>query len=298
MFLDEESSRQILCKESDTPEVVVESSEFHNRLKHLTKKEKSEVVSLNKVQKTIQVLHQNPGKEAKDQIKIIAASLTSEKYGVPDLDVNWREEKVISEMKIRLLSGQDNILTVPQKKTRKVLPTAVADIASKYWELITTLEPSKHRHLKTVVMDGCEAMPTRYQTTTDEEAYQGFQEKYSDEIMEIMKKHGQEMYEKFSTRRDSKDKEYRLQHALELGNKFPSKTWFLGQRPPEVKMLNDHTTGLCKVSSLMFKLFQYLPQQMCESIRINYEKYVKEMKRFCHCRTKICHNWECICTGK
>ena len=74
-------------------------------------------MSLNEVRKTIQLLRQNPGKEAKDQIKIIAASLTSEKYGVPNLDVNWREEKVISEMKIRLLSGQDNILTVPQKKT-------------------------------------------------------------------------------------------------------------------------------------------------------------------------------------
>ena len=116
--------------------------------------------------------------------------------------------------------------------------------------------------------------------------------------MEIMTKHGQEMYEKFSTRRDSRDKEYKLRHALELGNKFPSKTWFLGQRPPEVKMINDHTTGLCKVSSLMFRLFQYLPQQMCESIRVNYEKYVKEMKKLCRCRTKICHNWECTCTGK
>ena len=51
-------------------------------------------------------------------------------------------------------------------------------------------------------------------------------------------------------------------------------------------MINDHTTGLCKVSSLMFRLFQYLPQQMCESIRINYEKYVKEMKKLCRCRTK------------
>ena len=116
---------------------------------------------------------------------------------MPELDFNWREEKVISEMKTRLLSGQDNILTVPQKKTRKVLPTVVADIAAKYWELITTLEPSKHRHLKTVVMDGSEAMPTRYQTTTNEEAYQGFQEKCSEEIMEIMTKHGQKIYEKF-----------------------------------------------------------------------------------------------------
>ena len=298
MFLEEESSRDILHKESDTPKVVVESSEFDSRLKHLTRKEKSEVVSLCEVKKTIKLLRQIPGKEAKDQIKIIAASLTSEKYGVPELDFNWREEKVISEMKTRLLSGQDNILTVPQKKTRKVLPTAVADIATKYWELITTLEPSKHRHLKTVVMDGSEAIPTRYQTTTDEEAYQGFQEKCSEEIMEIMTKHGQEMYEKFSTRRDSRDKEYKLRHALELGKKFPSKTWFLGQRPPEVKMINDHTTGLCKVSSLMFRLFQYLPQQMCESIRVNYEKYVKEMKKLCRCRTKICHNWECTCTGK
>ena len=166
-------------------------------------------MSLCEIRKIIKLLRQIPGKEAKDQIKIIAASLTSEKYGVPELDFNWREEKVISKMKTRLLSGQDNILTVPQKNTRKVLPTAVADIAAKYWELVTTLEPSKHRHLKTVVMDGSEAIPTRYQTTTDEEAYQGFQEKCSEEIIEIMTKHGQEMYEKFSTRRDSKDKEYK-----------------------------------------------------------------------------------------
>ena len=176
-LLDGETSQDILFRESETPQVVIESADFHNRLKHLTKRDKSELVSMQEVRKTVQLLGQASGQEAKDQIKIIAASMTSEKYGVPELGLNWREEKLASEMKTRLLSGQDKVLTVPKKAVRQVLPLPVAEVAVKYWEQTTTVEPAKHRRLSKVVMDGEEALPTRYQTTTDDEAYQGFKVK-------------------------------------------------------------------------------------------------------------------------
>ena len=83
-----------------------------------------------------------------------------------------------------------------------------------------------------------------------------------------------------------------------MAEKFPSKTWFLEQRPPEVKIINDHTTGLCKVGSLIFIVLTHYLLQMCESTRINFEKFVKEMKKLCSCKTKDCRNWECTCAGK
>ena len=122
-------------------------------------------------------------------------------------------------------------------------------MADRYWEQITTPEGAKHRRLTVAVKDGDQAVPTRYQTTTDDEAYQGFKETCSEEVESIMLMYSEQQKEKYSKRQDSESKEYRMKYATEvLPKKFPSKTWFLQQHPSEVKMLHDHTTGLCKVS--------------------------------------------------
>ena len=53
------------------------------------------------------------------------------------------------------------------------------------------------------------------------------------------------VYEK---RKESADKEYRLQYTEEkLPFIFPGISWLLQQRPPDVVPMDDHTTGLCKV---------------------------------------------------
>ena len=166
---------------------------------------------------------------------------------MPDLGLNWREESIVYEMKKMLLSGQEEILRVPSKPARQVLPVAVAEVATRYWDNITILEGAKHRRLTTVVKDGDETVPTRYQTMTDDEAYLGFKETCADEISQIMLEYSKEQKEKYGKRQYSADKEYRLKYAESLHNKFPSKSWFIEHRPPEVKMMHDHSTGLCKV---------------------------------------------------
>ena len=63
-----------------------------------------------------------------------------------------------------------------------------------------------------------------------------------------MHAHAKCMYDMHSKRPDSEDKRWRLQYAEEvLPGKFPGLQWFLDIKPPEVKLMHDHTTGLCKV---------------------------------------------------
>ena len=252
MFLDGKTSWDILNAEKDTLKVVIQSSEYAERLRHLSKKEKSAVLGLQEAHNTVKILGKTSGKVSKDQKKVIAASLTSLQYGVPDLGLSWREESIAYEMKRRLINGQDNILRVPNRAVRQVLPVAVTEVAARYWDQITILEGAKHRRITTVVKDGEETVPTRYQTTTDDEAYLGFKETCADEVSSIMLEYSKEQKAKYENRQDSADKEYRLKYAESLPGKFPSKSWFIEQRPPEVKMIHDHSTGLCKVGKLIF----------------------------------------------
>ena len=61
--------------------------------------------------------------------------------------------------------------------------------------------------------------------------------------------HGNRMLEQVSKQPDSSEEAYRIVLAREkIPNKFPSYSWFLEQKPPEVRLCNDHATGLCKVS--------------------------------------------------
>ena len=174
-------------------------------------------------------------------------------------------------------------------------------MAVKFWNDSTTTEPAKYRRPNKAVQDGEETVPTRYQTTTNEEAYLEFKESCQDEVASIMSKHSAELVGKYRNRPDSADKDYRLNYYREkLPHKFPGQSWFLEQRPPEVKMMHDHTTGLCKVSTVITALIcnalYYTLSQACEAARLNFEEYVKGAKRNCRCGTKECPNWICQCS--
>ena len=121
-------------------------------------------------------------------------------------------------------------------------------LAVQHWTDTTVTEPAKHGRPHGAVQDGAETVPTRYQTTTNDEAYAAFRESQAAEVGRIMSKHGSSLVQMYSKRKESADREYRLQYASQvLPSKFPSQTWYIEQWPPEVKMLHDHTTGLCKV---------------------------------------------------
>ena len=82
-----------------------------------------------------------------------------------------------------------------------------------------------------------------------------------------------------------------MKYAEEIPSRFPSITWYLEAKPSEVKWMNDHTTGLCKVcidityldTMNTIKIFN----QMDEAARINYDAVVIAAKRSCVCRTKV-----------
>ena len=57
-----------------------------DKLKHLGKKEKADKVVLKSVQDTLDVLKRTPGQKAKDQVKIITASVTHHRWGTPSLN--------------------------------------------------------------------------------------------------------------------------------------------------------------------------------------------------------------------
>ena len=61
---------------------------------------------------------------------------------------------------------------------------------------------------------------------------------------------------------------------------FPSKSWFLLRKPPQTKINNQHSTGLCKD---------------CYSNEVNYDALLKHCKKFCFCKTERCPNWVCVC---
>lgn len=152
-------------------------------------------------------------------------------------------------MKQKLLTGEEKTLKVPTIQKRQVFPKEVTAIAIKHWEQITTTEPAKHRYTTKAVKDGEETVPTRYQTATNEECHESFKETCSKEVGKIMESHAASKLKALAKRPDSEDKEYRMKHAKEvLPKKFPKQKWFMEARPAEVRMMHDHTTGLCKVT--------------------------------------------------
>ena len=233
-YLASKESHQIIFDEAQAPKFVINSEEYKKRL-NISKKEKSGIMAGKEAKETIKLLAETPGKESREQRKIIGACVTSLRYGVPDIGLNWREEKVVQDMKRRLVTGVDKELTIPNKEVREVLPASLSEVAKRYWYETTTPEPAKHRYLEKVLMDNGEAVPIRYQTTSDMEAYEGFVVMYNDEIRNIMKKHSQTLLDKYSMRHDSDDKKHRLNYATSVASKIPSHSWFLSQRPPEVK---------------------------------------------------------------
>ena len=95
-----------------------------------------------------------------------------------------------------------------------------------------------------------------------------------------MVKVAEEIVRKVTSRKDSIDKQRRLEYAHSLPEKFPSLSWYIRQRPPETKPLCDHTTGLCHI---------------CEAARKNFDSLVKAAKRTCSCSQKSCPMWFCAC---
>ena len=241
------------------PTLVLESELFNRLFENVSRQEKSEIIAMKSVKETIKLLAKNPSQEARIQRKVIGASLSSPEFGLPQLGLTWREEQEAMEMKKKLVSGESSVLMMPAKKPRQVFPPEVLQLAVQHWESTTTVDPSKHKRLVKVVKDDQEVVPTRWQTTTNEEAYESFQQMHTEDIRKIMSEHAKKYKETYINRPHSADRTYRLKYAEGIPDRFPGITWYLETKPPEVKWMNDHTTGLCKVGiqqiSLIIMIF-------------------------------------------
>ena len=164
------STKDILSGVQDLPRVVLESELFKRLFENVSRQEKSEIIAIKSVKETLKLLAKNPSQEARIQRKVIGASLSSPEFGLPQLGLTWREEQEAMEMKKKLVSGESSVLMMPAKKPRLVFPPEVLQLAVQHWESTTTVDPSKHKRLVKVDKDDQEVLPTRWQTTTNEEA--------------------------------------------------------------------------------------------------------------------------------
>ena len=173
------TDQEILTSSKNSPDVVKKSTHFKEKLRHLTKKDKSEKLGMESLKETLEALTVGGGHMGREQKKILAVSVTSMEYGVPELGLSSGEEKEVIEMKTKLMSGEEKVLEVPHKATRQVFPPGVKQIAQQHWEDITVVEPAKHRQLRKAVRDGEEITPSHYKTMTNDETYQSFKENCS-----------------------------------------------------------------------------------------------------------------------
>ena len=172
----------------------------------LGKQDKSDLLVMESVCQTLEALRVSNTKESKEQQLVIAASLSSVQYGVPSLGFNTRDSKEATEMKNRLLSGEDKVLKRAEMSPRQHFPPEVAKVGKDHWNEITITEPAKHRRLTKAVKDGEETLPDRlcltlfaptgalvifvdvfrWQTMTNEEACESFKENCREQVRALM----------------------------------------------------------------------------------------------------------------
>ena len=75
------------------------------KLSHLSKKDKSERLAMRELRETMVRLKLSKTKESREQQKILAASVSSLEFGVPEFGLHPRVEKEAMEMKRKLLDG-------------------------------------------------------------------------------------------------------------------------------------------------------------------------------------------------
>lgn len=189
-------------------------------------------------------------------------------------------------MKVRLMTGEDAVLTPSPKAKRDVFPPEVAIIAKQHWQDSTIPEPSVRRRMKRKerkLQDGeraDESVATRWQHLSAKEQYACFKEDCSEKVKLEMRKQAQSEMAKVMGRPETEDKRNRIRRIESLPQCFPGKKWYFSQKPAEIKPLIDHTTGLCRY---------------CEQAGLNYQTLAKTLKRLCACGTHQCPNWTCLC---
>ena len=275
------SSQEIVCGFTQLPSFVKEHDYLKQKLNHKTREEMSTLRILKNVEDVCKELRKDPSQEAFNQRVLLVASIICPRYGVPKIDETDNVIRAAKKVKKSFCIGEESTLRVSDRKKKKVYPSEVFDMAVESWENdATTIEPNQHSRPQTALKDGNETVPSRLQVLTDDEAYAEFKDKYQEKVREAMKKQCEGIREKYRGKCEGVSKD-RIMRTLENKQKmFPSKQWFVQRKPPQTKINNAHTTGLCKD---------------CHSNHLNYERLLKFCKKSCHCKTDKCPNWLCVC---
>ena len=275
------TSQDIVNSLSQLPDFIQHDAKLQNKLNKRTKVELSNWRVLKNLKETCKELQKDTSEEAYEHRIMLVASVICPRYGVPDIEETRRVIEEAKKLKKSFFGGEQSTLKVDGRKKREVLPQKVKDFATESWETDSTIpEPAQHSRPASAVSDGSEKLPARLQVLTNDEAYEVFKDKYEEKIHNVMKEHCEKIRSKYEMIPESLNKEKILASLDRKENIFPSKTWFLQQKPLKTKINNDHSTGLCKD---------------CQEGQLNYESLLKFAKKACTCRTDRCPNYVCIC---
>ena len=265
---------------SQLPDFVKDSSYVDKKLSHLKKKQLSSWRVLKNINGILKELQKNNSKEAFNQRVMLVSSVICPRYGVPEIDETRNVIEAAKKLNRSFLTGDQSTLTVEQPKRKEVYPKEVQEIATECWMNDATIpEPNKHQRPQCAPVDlGGETIPQRLQVMTNDDAYQQFKEKYSHKVEAAMKRKCESLRAKHLAKTSYNTAVNARIDKME--GLFPSKGWFITKKPPETKVNNDHTTGLCKD---------------CYSAQENFNTLQKYAKSNCHCKTTLCPNWNCFC---
>ena len=274
-------SQEVASSHTQLPKWVQNHKYLKQKFSHRTRLELANYRALKNLKETCRELRNNPSKEAFDLRTVLVASVICTRYGVPDVDETRDVIEAAKRMKHDFVTGNESILNIKARKKHEVYPKSVFDLSDESWEqLSTVVEPDQHRRPSRAIKDGEETVPNRLQIVTDDEAYAQFRDNYEDKVRLAMKEHCEKKRQKYRSKSDSKTKTKVIETLHRLENKFPSKSWFLSNKPPQTKANNEHSTGNCKD---------------CYSVKANYETLLKTAKMYCNCGTEKCDGWQCTC---
>ena len=280
-FIETFSSQDILVQMTQLPKYVTEHDLFKDKIKHLSKAEKSTKRIVKNLKETLSGLRNDSSRKAFEQRVTLVASVTDHRYGIPDVGETVNVKIAARKLKLDFMRGNKTNLEPNKNKNPERYPPEVFEIAHESWiNRSTKPDPAKHARPKTALKDGEETVPTIWQVVTDNEAYEQFKENDAERVREVMQKSCEKLREKYRNNPASENKQKIIKTLDRREATFPGKTWFLARKPAQTKMLDDHSTALCKD---------------CVTAQLNFETLYKARKKFCRCKTSNCLNWVCLC---
>ena len=188
-LFEQSSSQEIASAYSQLPDFVKNDPYIDKKLSHRKNKQLSSWRAMKNMNKALKELQNVNTKEAYDQRVMLLASVICPIYGVPEVEETQNVIEAAKQLNREFFTRVKETLTVDKDKKKEVYPKEVEELATDCWISKATIpEPSKHQRPNTApVDDGGDTIPDRLQVTTNDEAYELFEEHYKDRVKTVMK---------------------------------------------------------------------------------------------------------------